>query len=195
MTQTGSSPTQRADARRSRARILAAAATAFARDAAPTFKDIARDAGVGIGTMFRHFPTREALVEEVFRTELQTLCADAATLVAALPADEALREWMSRWAAFVATKQGMSDVLKSLTSSGSVTKSESATLLTHAVQVILDAGEASSILRSDVRADDIVAALSGILVVADPVADDGRTARLLALLMDGLTNRARPSRS
>ncbi|WP_413756066.1 TetR/AcrR family transcriptional regulator [Streptomyces sp. MMBL 11-3] len=178
---------QRADAKRSRARLLEAAAAAFAQTQSPTFKDIAKAAGVGIGTLYRHFPTREALVEAVYRAELDHLCDSTQELLAALPADEALREWMGRYSTFVATKRGMADALQSLIATGTVTKSETGPRLTAAIQSILDAGRATGTLRADIPAGDVTAALTGTLLVAGSSDQQDQAQRLLDLLMDGLT--------
>src|SRR5277367_5182879 len=88
----------RADAQRNRARLLEAAVRAFSAEGPEVTLDaIAKDAGVGIGTLYRHFPTREALVEAAYRNELARLCDAAAQLRESLPADDALREWMDRF--------------------------------------------------------------------------------------------------
>lgn len=178
---------QRADAKRSRARLLEAAAAAFSRTESPTLKDIAEAAGAGIGTLYRHFPTREALVEAVYRAELTHLCDSTPELLAALPADEALREWMGRYSTFVATKRGMADALQNLIAAGAVTKSETGPRLTAAIQSIFDAGKVAGTLRGDVLAADVTAALAGTLVVAGTSAQQDQAQRLLDLLMDGLT--------
>src|SRR3954466_8453911 len=88
----------RADARRNRDRLLAVAVRAFSTDGPEvTLEAVAREAGVGIGTLYRHFPTREALVEAAYRSELLRLCSAADELVSELPGDEALRTWMDRF--------------------------------------------------------------------------------------------------
>ena len=179
---------QRSDALRSRGLLLGAAAEAFAADESPTFKDIAERAGVGIATMFRHFPTREALVEAVYRSELETLCESAAHLGERRPPIEALRVWMIRWARFVVTKRGMADVLQGMVAQGVVTKSATAILLTQAVETILAAGRRDGSLRADVAAEDVIAALSGILVVAGAAGQETQAHRLIDLLMDGLVS-------
>src|SRR5699024_4153503 len=85
---------------------------------------IARDAGVGIGTLYRHFPSREALIEAVYRNELARLCDGADELVAAMPPEEALRTWMARYADFVVTKQGMAEALRAVLASGAITSAD-----------------------------------------------------------------------
>ena len=110
----------RADAARNRERLLEAAAAAFTeRGADVPLEDIARGAGVGIGTLYRHFPTREALVEAVYRNEVSMLCARGDELLAEMPPDQALAEWMRLFVQHVATKRGMLSVLKPLMASSS----------------------------------------------------------------------------
>lgn len=177
----------RADARRSRTSLLAVATELFADHDEPTLKEIANRAGVGIGTLFRHFPTREALVEAVYENELAALCASVDGLLAAHPPELAMRAWMSLWSDFVQTKRGMGTALQHLAASGAVTKTETGTRLTTAVQSLLDAGKDDNSIREDVRADDITAALTGILLATGAGREGQRTSRLLDLLMDGLT--------
>ena len=185
--------TPRADVVRNRKRLLDAAAAAFAEAENPTLDSIARRAGVGIGTLYRHFPTREALVEAVYRAELDRLCVSAAELLETRPADVALREWLGRYSTFVATKRGMADALQGLVAQGAVTRSETAPRLTAAIATILDAGAATGVLRDDVRPGDVTAALTGTLLVAGSADQQDQAARLLDLLMDGLTGGAAAS--
>src|SRR4051812_20025180 len=93
----------RADAQRNRARLLDVAVIAFADAPEVTLDAIAKHAGVGIGTLYRHFPTREALIEEVYRTELARLCDAVPDLLAADPPDRALRVWMDRFIDYMTT--------------------------------------------------------------------------------------------
>ena len=107
----------RADAVRNRDLLIAAAAEAFAaRGADVSLEDIARGAGVGIGTLYRHFPTRDALVEAVYLHEVDVLCARADELLETSTPDQALAEWMQLFVRHVATKRGMSSLLKPLLS-------------------------------------------------------------------------------
>ena len=100
----------RADALRNRERLLEVATAAFASGADQvTLEAIARKAGVGIGTLYRHFPSREALTEAVYRTELAEVAASATQLVNQHPPAIALRRWMDRYAEFVAAKRGMAE--------------------------------------------------------------------------------------
>src|ERR1700712_3820186 len=110
----------RADAHRNRERLLACATAAFAAGTSVSLEAVAREAGVGIGTLYRHFPNREALVEAVYRTELAEVSASASELVRKHPPVVALRNWMTRYASFVAAKQGMAESLGAMFATGAV---------------------------------------------------------------------------
>lgn len=179
---------ERADARRNRERLLTAATAAFAAaDGAVALETIARDAGVGIGTLYRHFPTREALVEAVYRTELAEVSALAPKLLDRHPPAAALRRWMDRYAEFVATKKAMEDSLRAIVAAGAVEPNETRESIVGAVSTLLDAGVADGSLRDDVLADDIVMTMLGILLTSGSREQAGR---MLDLLMDGLTVRS-----
>ena len=158
----------RADAQRNRERLVEAARRAFASgEHKATLEGIARDAGVGIGTLYRHFPTREALVEAVYRAELARLCDSAAELLADLEPDVALRAWMDRFAGYVAAKRDMADTLRVIVAAGTITTSQARERLAASVQVMLDAGGAAGTLRDDVLAQDVVVSLVGIFLACD----------------------------
>jgi AcrR family transcriptional regulator len=109
----------RADAQRNRDRLLEVAVRAFSHDGPDvTLESIASEARVGIGTLYRNFPTREALIEAAYRSELARLCAGVHDLLATLPADVALRTWMDRFIDYLATKRGMADALRMVIASG-----------------------------------------------------------------------------
>ncbi|MDV3127707.1 TetR/AcrR family transcriptional regulator [Mycobacterium sp. 21AC1] len=175
---------ERADARRNRERLLATAAAAFAESDGPvSLEGIARDAGVGIGTLYRHFPNREALIEAVYRSELAEVSATAADLVGRYPPPAALRRWMDRYATFVAAKKGMAESLRTIFESGAVDHCDSRASVFAAVQTLLDAGAADGSLRADVRADDVVFSLLGILLVSG---SGEQSQRMLDLLVAGV---------
>jgi AcrR family transcriptional regulator len=177
----------RADAERNRARLLASAQAAFASGQEQvTLEQIARDADVGIGTLYRHFPTREALVEALYRKELADLCASAADLLATHAPDEALRAWMDRFSGYVTAKREMADALRVVFASGAVTVSQIRELLADAVQTILDAGVAAGTLRDDVRAEDIVATVVGMFTATSLAGGREQLGRMLNLLMDAV---------
>jgi AcrR family transcriptional regulator len=174
----------RADAKRNRDRLLAVAVRAFSQDGPDVPLDaIAREAGVGIGTLYRHFPTREALVEAAYRTELDKLCAAAPVLLTTLPPDRALRAWMDRFVDYMTTKRGMAEALKAVIASGGNPYAVSRDRLLTAVGSLLDAGIAAGVLRADVPAADVLTSLSGVTLAATEREQAGR---LLDLLVDGL---------
>jgi AcrR family transcriptional regulator len=178
----------RADARANEDKLLAAAALAFARDGAgATLKRIAKDAGLGIATLYRRFPTREQLVDATYRYETSRLAARTSDLLDELPADRALRAWMSLVLDYLATKHGMADTLKTLLQSdeqlGSLTREQ----LTGAIEEFRLAGIAQEVIREDVPASDILMTLAGVTLVAGAVHQRVQAERLLDLLMDGVT--------
>jgi AcrR family transcriptional regulator len=184
----------RADAQRNRARLLDTARAAFASGPEPvTLERIARDSGVGIGTLYRHFPTREALVEALYRQELADLCASAGDLLAARAPQVALRAWMDRFAAYVTAKKEMADVLRAVFAAGSVTVSEAREELTAALQTILDAGITAGTLRADVRAEDIVASIVGMFAATSRAGGNEQLHRMLDLLADAVRSPAAPA--
>jgi AcrR family transcriptional regulator len=181
----------RADAQRNRDRLLDAAVRAFSEEGPDVTLDaIAKDAGVGIGTLYRHFPTREALIEAAYRNELARLCDAATDLLATMPPDEATRSWMDRFVDYMTTKRGMADALRALIASGGNPYAHSRDRLTAAVTSLLAAGAAAGTVRSDVQPGDVLATLSGVSLAAGEPAQRDQARRLLDLLMDGLRYRA-----
>jgi AcrR family transcriptional regulator len=187
---TGTRPL-RADAQRNRDRLLDAAVRAFSQDGPEVTLDaIAKDAGVGIGTLYRHFPTREALVEAAYRNELARLCDAVPDLLRDLPPDEATRTWMDRFVDYMTTKRGMSGALRVVIASGGNPFAQSRDRLVAAISTLLDAGAAAGTVRSDVEPGDVLASLSGVSLAAGEPAQRDQARRLLDLLMDGLRYRA-----
>jgi AcrR family transcriptional regulator len=177
----------RADAERNRNRLLDVARAAFASGQNPvTLDQVARDAGVGIGTLYRHFPTREALVEALYRKELADLCASAADLLQTHAPAAALRAWMDRFADYVAAKREMADALRAVLAAGTVTVSQARAELTTAVRTILDAGAATGELRADVRPEDVVAMIVGAFTATSLAGGQEQLERMLDLLMDAI---------
>jgi AcrR family transcriptional regulator len=187
----------RVDAERNRARLLDVARAAFAAGQGPvTLEQIARDADVGIGTLYRHFPTREALVEALYRKELADLCGSADELLAAyVPAadapaadapERALRAWMDRFAEYVRAKREMAEALRAVFAAGTVTVSQARQQLTAAVQTILDAGIADGTLRDDVHAEDVVATVVGMFTATSLDGGQEQLERMLDLLIDAV---------
>jgi len=184
----------RVDAQRNRARLIEVARAAFAAGpqgaAAPVTLDaIAREAGVGIGTLYRHFPTREALTEAVYRTELDGVLAQAAVLLRDQEPVAALRSWMDAYAAFVTTKRGMAESLRSLLQAGTITAVQTRQRVTDTIQTFLDAGVQAGSLRADVRADDIAASLVGVFLATPGPTQSDQASRMLDLLVAGIRSR------
>ncbi len=180
----------RADARRNRDRLLEVAVRVLAHDGPDVpLEAIAREAGVGIGTLYRHFPTREALVEAAYRNELDRLCAAVPALLAERPADAALRAWMDRFLDYVTTKRGMADALRALIASGGDPYAHSRDRLLDAVGRLLGAGTADGTIRDDVSAEDVLTGLSGVTLAAGDPDRREQAGRLLDLLLDGLRRR------
>ncbi|MGC4755469.1 TetR/AcrR family transcriptional regulator [Micromonospora trifolii] len=180
----------RADARRNRERVLAAAARAFAgEDPSATIEAIAREAGVGVGTIYRHFPTREALIEAAYRSELAAVCDAVPLLLAESSPTVALREWMDRFVTYMTTKLGMGDALRAVIASGNDPYAKSREMLDNALEQLLAAGSANGSLRADIPADDVLINLSGIAIAAGQESQREQAGRLLDLLMDALRYR------
>ena len=182
-------PPLRADARRNRDALLRAATAGFAAGDDPTLEKIARDAGVGIGTLYRHFPTREALVEAVYRTELAAVCASVDDLLAAHEPAAALRAWMDRYAEFVTTKRGMADTFRAMVADGTLAQTRTREAIDGAVGTLLAAGARAGTLRGDVLADDVVTLLVGTFVATQGSDDRARLGRLLDLVAEGCAPR------
>ncbi|WP_170133148.1 TetR/AcrR family transcriptional regulator [Arthrobacter livingstonensis] len=183
-------PRPRSDAVRNRARLLVVARDAFtAGEGNVALDTLARRAGVGIGTLYRHFPTRQALVEAVYRSELDEVAASADEVLGGNPADVALRLWIDRYATFFATKHGMAETLQGLLSAGVVAPTETRQRIRGTLGRFLEAGEADGTLRHDVAADDVVTALVGAFLATAGAPDAAQRDRVLDLLVDGLRSR------
>jgi AcrR family transcriptional regulator len=180
--------TLRTDARENREKLLRAAASRFAaQGSGVALESIARMAGVGIGTLYRHFPTREVLVEAVYRKQVDALCASSGELLAELPADAALEAWMERFIDYAATERGLSAALKSVASSRSELFAATRERLLTAIGALLGAGIATGRLREDVTADDVLTAMNAVWTISDEGEQWAtRARRVLALLMDAL---------
>jgi AcrR family transcriptional regulator len=179
----------RADAQQNEDRLLEAAAAAFARSGTQaSLKDIARDAGVGIGTLYRRFPTRAKLVEATYRNEVARLCAAAPELVEDLPPTQALRTWMDRFVDFMATKHGMAAALRVVLLDEDE-RIQTRDLLTAALASLIAAGVADRSIRADIKPNDVLMSLGGITLIAGEPEQREMAGRLLDLLMDGLSQR------
>jgi AcrR family transcriptional regulator len=175
---------KRADAQRNRERLLEVAIRAFAKDGADvSLEGIARHAGVGIGTLYRHFPTRDALVEAVYRNEIERVSALAEELLISRQPEDALREWMKHFVGFMTTKHGMAEAFRAIIASGGSPFGQTRILVLDAVQNLITAGSADGGIRNDVAPIDILTLLNGLSFASD---DSDQTERLLSLIVDGL---------
>ncbi|WP_280255022.1 TetR/AcrR family transcriptional regulator [Nocardia wallacei] len=180
-------PTRRADAARNRDQLLVVATRMFAlAEREPSLRAIAREAGVGIGTLYRHFPTKPSLVEAIYHDQVMRLTTGARELLEQLPPAAAMRRWMDLFGDWIATKNGMLDTLRAAIETGEIAHGRTRTELLAAITTILDAGHAVDELRRDVTAEDIAANLIGIFTVAPKPQQEALAGRLLNLLMDGL---------
>ncbi len=176
----------RADAQRNIDVLLQAALEVFATSGvdAPV-REIAEKAGVGIGTLYRHFPLRADLVAAVFRREIDA-CADAAPVLAAEHRPgEALARWMQRYAAFIVTKRGLAGALHSGNPAFDPLRPYFQKRLLPAFQTLLEAAVAAGEVRSDVDADELLNAVAS-LCRQDPKENPEFARRMIALLIDGL---------
>ena len=177
----------RADAQRNRDKLLAAATEAFAEDGEDVaLETIAARAGVGIGTLYRHFPSRDALVVAAYEHEVDTLCAAAADLLETLPADAALRAWADRFADYMATKRSMGNALRAAAASDSPLFAVTRERILGALRLLLDAGAAAGTLRADVDPKDVMRVINGIWYLPDGPEWRDDVGRMLGLVIDGL---------
>lgn len=183
---------KRSDAQRNRERILEVALAELTRDKDVPLSAIARKACVGQGTFYRNFPSREALVLELYRHGMTQVARSAAGLLASLPPDLALRAWMDRLAEFALTKAGLADAIyAALSATGS--EKPPPTELQAAAGSLLRAGEEAGTIRPGVTPDDFILAITGLFVIEPDERWKERSTRLIDLVMDGLRTRARNS--
>ena len=156
----------RADAERNRTRLLETAKAAFAEKGSDANLDaIARAAGVGIGTLYRHFPTRDALIEAVYRNETTQLAEAATRLTQTHAPMEALREWMLLFVDYVETKQGMSEALNSIVGGTSELYAISTDQMREAIKMLLDRATANGAVRVEIDPFDLLRAVAGVAYV------------------------------
>lgn len=184
---TDSARRPRVDAVRNRERLLAAASAVVAETGELSLAAVAARAGVGIGTLYRHFPNRDALLAALYRNEVDRLHREAGRLSKELPPFEALTAWLGLYAALMAIKYGMADAMKSALNSDAQVFSHSRVKLIEALSSLLEAAAAEGRVRGGTDPDDILLAVSAS-VSASRGRDDAskKVERLLALIIDGL---------
>ena len=173
---------------RTRALLLETARQAFSESSEVSLNSIAKQAGVGIGTLYRHFPAREDLVFELYRGEVRQLPVAARDLLAGGDPLEAFRLWLDRFASYAMTKAGLLGALRTATAHGRFAQ-EGRGPVTEALNLLLDANREAGTLRPDLTPEDVLMAVAGLYQL-DPAGDwEPRAQRLLELDLCGLRAR------
>jgi AcrR family transcriptional regulator len=174
---------RRADARANHGKLVAAARALFTdRGTSAPLEDIAERAGVGIGTLYRHFPTRQALLEAVYVDEVEAMARSAADLTD-LPPWEALSQWLHRYVGFAATKRALNEALMETDPHSDVLLT-CRTAITTAGTALVERAQQAGVVRADTQFIDVVRMVGAIALV--PTEDDDEKQRLLDLALDGL---------
>jgi len=176
----------RADAQRNRERILEVAKEAFTRSgASASLDDIAKEAGVGAGTLYRHFPTRDALLEAVYRTEVEKLAAAEQKFAQAMTPVEALRSWMLLFVDYIATKQIIAPALNTFVGGPSKLYEGSRAKIKGAIDSLVKRAIKSGEIRRDLEPFDLLRALIGVSNVASGPDWQQSARRLVDILISG----------
>jgi len=176
----------RSDAQQNRDRILEVAKAAFTRSGADaSLDDIAKQAGVGPGTLYRHFPTRDALIETVYHTEVEKLAAAQRELSANLPPIEALRAWMMLFIDYIAAKQIIASALNSVVGGPSRLYDSSRVQVTGAINALVKTAMRSGDIRKDLEPFDLLRALIGVSHIATGTDWQESARRLVDILIKG----------
>ena len=186
----GDEPRMRADARRSRAKLIEAATTAFAENGADApLEDIARRAGVGIGTLYRHFPTRTDLQAGVYRSQVDAVCTTADELIGTVSPEQAFAGSVRAIAGYLVTKRGLARALIDSLGRDSELISVCSVRMRETVDRLLGYAQGAGVLRPDISAHDVLRLVHGIVMACEQSPAD--TDRLLDVMLDGLRARDR----
>ena len=187
----------RADAQRNYARLLEAASSAFVEHGADdvSLEEIARRAGVGIGTLYRHFPTRQALLEAVYTDQVESLSARAAELLRAESPGDALADWMRALVKFSSTKRSMTTALLATLGSDSELLSSCAKEISGAAESLLARAQQAGVVRPDANSKDLIRLVHAVNIATEKAPDPGQADRMLALILDGLSSSTGTPRS
>jgi AcrR family transcriptional regulator len=182
----------RADGARNRQLLIAAAKEGFS-DVGPnvSLEEIARRASVGIGTLYRHFPTREAIVEAVYRREVEQLADAVPQLLEASRPGEALHRWMHLFVDYIATKRLIAPSLGAASGRNSALYATSAELITRAISTLVKRAVASGDVRKDIDPADLLRAMVGVSYGNPEEGWEASARRLIDILMDGLRRTGR----
>jgi AcrR family transcriptional regulator len=179
---------KRADARRNYEKVLAAARDAFAeRGASTSLEEIARRAGVGIGTLYRHFPNRQALLEALYIDEVEEVCRVAAELDDARDPWEALSSWFERFVRYIATKQALASELLNYLDKDAPLFTSCRAVLFSAGEPLLQRAQESGVVRPDVSIGDVIQMVIGIAKI--PTTEPGQAEHIVRVALDGLRYR------
>jgi len=177
----------RADSTRNRQRLVDAAKAGFAEVGLQvSLEDVARRAGVGIGTLYRHFPTRDDMVEAVYRREVEQLAEAVPTLVETLPAGEALHRWMHLFVDYIATKRLIAPSLAAVANRAPTLYASSSELISQAMATLVRRAIAAGDVRKDIDPSDLLRALIGVSYGNPNEGWEASARRLIDILMDGL---------
>ena len=177
----------RVDGQRNRERLSEAAKAAFAEVGADvSLEEIARRAGVGIGTLYRHFPTRDAIVEAVYRREVRQLAEAATRLLTEMPPGEALRQWMRLFVDYIATKKVLASALSAIVGGASELYASAGAQIASAMNLLVERAAAAGDLRPDADPNDLLRALVGFTYGNASPTWQASALRLIDILMDGL---------
>jgi AcrR family transcriptional regulator len=176
----------RADARRNYERIVSTAREVFFQQGVDVpLDDIVKRAGVGAGTLYRHFPTRDVLIEAVYRQEIEELADRVRMVTKELPPEEALREWMREQVRFQNERAGLAAALKAAIDEDSETFQHCKITLREAVGVLVEAAQTAGVVRPEIEAVDVMRLGHGIGASAK-FADEAGKERLVSIALHGL---------
>ena len=178
----------RADAQRNYTRLLEAASAAFVEHGADdvSLEEIARRAGVGIGTLYRHFPTRQALLEAVYIDQVESLSARAEELLTSDSPADALAEWLRAMVKFSSTKRSMTSALLTTLGTDSELLSSCVKQIKGAAEALLARAQQAGVARPDADAKDLIRLVHAVTIATEKTPDTGQADRMLALILDGL---------
>jgi AcrR family transcriptional regulator len=184
----------RADSARNRQLLIEAAKAAFSQVGLDvSLEEVARRAGVGIGTLYRHFPTREAVVEAVYRREVEHLAEAVPQLLQTSPAGEALHQWMHLFVDYIATKRIIAPSLATAVARTPALRATSSELISGALSTLVKRAIASGDVRQDIDPSDLLRAMIGVSYGNPDAGWEASARRLIDILMDGLRRRQKAS--
>jgi AcrR family transcriptional regulator len=186
--QSGEPRPMRADAQRNYTRLLEAASGAFVEHGADdvSLEEIARRAGVGIGTLYRHFPTRQALLEAVYTDQVESLSARADELLRAESPGDALADWMRALMKFSSTKKSMTTALLATLGTDSELLSACSKQIKEAAESLLTRAQQAGAVRTDVDPKDLMRLVHAVNIATEKTPEPGQADRMLALILDGM---------